>query len=211
MNLTKAQQTVLGGCFLFQSLDEKQRQVVFDSLQVQRFPRGELIYTHQHFQRSLGIVVEGEAAVLKESGTLLNLLRKGSCFGAAALFAPVDEYVTLIQARKACAVVFISGEALQQLFQQYPSMALSYIAFLSGRIQFLNRKIDSFTTVSAEEAVWSWLKEHADAQGCVMAEGGFARLARELSIGRATLYRSLAQLEQKGKIIKNGSQITILI
>ena len=88
-------------------------------------------------------------------------------------------------------------------------MALSYIAFLSGRIQFLNRKIDSFTTNSAEDAVWRWLTAHGDAEGVVMVEGGLARLARELSIGRATLYRSLTQLEADGRIVKDGARIMI--
>ena len=88
MNLTKAQQAVLNDCFLFQSLTEPERKSVFQTLAVQSFGRGESIYTQHEFRRSLGIILEGEAAVLKESNTLLNLLRPGSCFGAAALFAP---------------------------------------------------------------------------------------------------------------------------
>lgn len=209
MNLTKAQQAVLNDCFLFQSLTEPERKSVFQTLDVQSFGRGESIYTQHEFRRSLGIILEGEAAVLKESNTLLNLLRPGSCFGAAALFAPAKEYVTNIVARKTTKAVFLSDEELTRLFRAYPDMALSYIAFLSGRIQFLNRKIDSFTTNSAEDAVWRWLTAHGDAEGVVMVEGGLARLARELSIGRATLYRSLTQLETDGRIVKDGARIMI--
>ncbi len=209
MNLTKAQQAVLNDCFLFQSLTEPERKSVFQTLAVQSFGRGESIYTQHEFRRSLGIILEGEAAVLKESNTLLNLLRPGSCFGAAALFAPTKEYVTNIVARKTTKAVFFSDEELTRLFRAYPDMALSYITFLSGRIQFLNRKIDSFTTNSAEDAVWRWLTAHGDAEGIVMVEGGLARLARELSIGRATLYRSLTQLETDGRIVKDGARIMI--
>ena len=135
---------------------------------------------------------------------MLNLLTAGQCFGAAALFAPIAEYVTELQARKACRIVFISDQELTLLFQRYPQMALDYITFLSGRIQFLNQKIDSFTTPLAQEAVWNWLVAHANAQGCVTASGGLTRLAKELNIGRATLYRSLAHLEEKGYIVKPG-------
>ncbi len=209
MELTKSQYKVLSGCFLFKALDEMQKEEVFKKLIVQSFQKGEAIYTQHQFQRSLGIVLEGEAAVKKDKGTLLNILKEGSCFGAAALFAPAEEYVTLIVAYKACKVVFISGEELAQLFRKYPDMALDYIAFLSGRIQFLNQKIDSFTTPSAEEAVWQWILTHADQNGKAVANGGFARLARELSIGRATLYRCLTQLEMDGKIEKDGAQIMI--
>lgn len=209
MSLTKADQAVLDNCFLFQSLTEPERKNVFRTLTVQSFGKGEPIYTQQKFRRSLGIILEGEAAVLKESNTLLNLLRKGSCFGAAALFAPEKEYVTNIVARKATKVVFLSDEELTRLFRAYPDMALSYITFLSGRIRFLNRKIDSFTTNSAEDAVWRWLTVHGDEEGSVTVEGGYARLARELSIGRATLYRCLAQLETEGRIVKDGTRIML--
>ena len=112
-------------------------------------------------------------------------------------------------ARKATKAVFLSDQELTRLFRAYPDMALSYITFLSGRIQFLNRKIDSFTIGSAEAAVWRWLTSHGDGEGSVTVEGGFARLARELSIGRATLYRSLAQLEADGRIVKDGARIMI--
>ena len=209
MELTKSQNQVLGSCFLFKALGEQEREEVFGKLKIQSFRKGDPIYTQHHFQKSLGIVLEGEAAVKKDNGTLLNLLKAGSCFGAAALFAPAEEYVTSIVAHKSCKVVFISGGELTQLFKKYPDMALDYIAFLSDRIQFLNQKIDSFTTPSAEDAVWQWILAHADGSGKAIAAGGFARLARELSIGRATLYRCLTQLEQEGKITKDGAQILI--
>ena len=209
MELTKSQNRVLSSCFLFKALDEKEKAEVFEKLTVQSFQKGEAIYTQHQFQKSLGIVLEGEAAVKKDNGTLLNLLKEGGCFGAAALFAPAEEYVTSILAHKACKVVFISDGELAQLFRKYPDMALDYIAFLSGRIQFLNQKIDSFTTPSAEEAVWQWIQTHADETGKAVAVGGFARLARELSIGRATLYRCLTQLEEEGKIRKDGAEMWI--
>ena len=210
MNLTKADQAVLRDFFLFQSLTGEQQVPVFEELAAQSFPKGEMIYTQHHFKRSLGIVTAGEVAVLKGSGAMLNLLTAGQCLGAAALFAQIAEYVTELQARKACRIVFISDQELTLLFQRYPQMALDYITFLSGRIQFLNQKIDSFTTPSAQEAVWNWLVAHANAQGCVTASGGLTRLAKELNIGRATLYRSLAHLEEKGYIVKQGAQIMIL-
>lgn len=210
MNLTNAHRTILNHCFLFQSLSDDERQTIFQTLTADCFQKGEIIYSQHHFRHSLGILVEGAATVLKGNGTLLNLLEPGNCFGAAALFAPAEEYVTTVTARKVCRIVFLSSDKLTQLFEAHPNMALDYISFLSGRIQFLNRKIDSFTTPSAETAVWQWITFHADPTGIVRVDGGFARLAKELSIGRATLYRSLAQLEQEGRILKNGAEIRIM-
>lgn len=207
---SKSHEQVLAGCFLFRSLTSAQREAVYVRLRVEDFHKGQVIYSQHYFERSLGILLEGEAAVQKESGALLNLLQSGSCFGVAALFAPAEEYVTTITARKACKAAFISGETLAELFRQYPDMAMAYITFLSGRIQFLNQKIDSFAASSAEDAVYRWLLAHQDETGRVKVGGGFARLARELNIGRASLYRSLTQLEQAGRIVKHGAEIELL-
>lgn len=57
--------------------------------------------------------------------------------------------------------------------------------------------------------MWRWLTVHGDEEGSVTVEGGYARLARELSIGRATLYRCLAQLETEGRIVKDGTRIML--
>ena len=65
MELIKSQYKVLSGCFLFKALDEMQKEEVFKKLIVQSFQKGEAIYTQHQFQRSLGIVLEGEAAVKK--------------------------------------------------------------------------------------------------------------------------------------------------
>ena len=210
MKLTKSQREALQKSFLLRSLQSADCETFMENREITYFTRGEIIYSQEHFQKSLGILLEGEAAVQKESGTLLNLLKAGSCFGVAALFAETEKYVTTITARKNCSVLFISNEELINLFRTYPDMALDYIAFLSGRIQFLNQKIDSFTSARTEDAVWNWLLTHADDTNKVTVVGGFARLARELNMGRASLYRSLTQLEEAGRIKKEGAEIQLL-
>ena len=86
---------------------------------------------------------------------------------------------------------------------------MSYIAFLSQRIRFLNRKIDSFTAPSAREALLRHLLEiHRD--GAAEITGGYSQLARTLNIGRASLYRALDALEAEGCIRRDGKCITIL-
>ncbi|MGI5976986.1 MAG: Crp/Fnr family transcriptional regulator [Candidatus Limivicinus sp.] len=210
MELTAEYREVLRNFFLFRTLPEADFEKVLEVLELREFEKNQPIYTHHSFQNSLAVILSGEAAVYKDSGTLLNLLGPGCCFGAAALFAPAKEYVTTVTASKASVLAFLPGESLRLLLRQYPDMAMEYISFLSGRIQFLNRKIDSFTTDSAEDALWVWLKNRAGGSSVVTVSGGYSRLARELSMGRASLYRALSQLENEGKIVKNGAEITIL-
>ncbi len=209
MNIGQGQKNALLKCFLYAALPEEDRNAIFSSFSSHSFKKDEPIYTQHNFIKSLGIIMEGEAAVYNESGTLLNVLKPGNCFGAAALFSQTEEYVTSVIAKKKCIVLFISDGELKELFIKYPQTALSYLSFLSGRIQFLNRKIDAFTNPKIENAVWNWLLTQADDMGTVHVSMGYTALARTFSVGRASLYRALAELQNEGKIIKNGAEIQI--
>ena len=162
MKLTKSQRETVGKCFLLKDMTAEDRDRILDSLEAESFRGGETIYTPSEFKRALGIVAEGEVSVMNPGGAQLNVIPKGGCFGAAALFDESESdfaYVTTLIAHKACQVVFISDVQLQEWITRYPAMALNYIRFLSGRVRFLNRRIDSFTSPSSEEALIKYLKD----------------------------------------------------
>ncbi len=213
MKLTKSQRETVGNSFLLKDLALEDRDRILDSLEAESYRGGEPIYTPSEFKRALGIVAEGEVSVMKPGGAQLNVIPKGGCFGAAALFDDSETdfaYVTTLIAHKACQVVFISDEQLEAWIVRYPVMALGYIRFLSGRVRFLNRRIDSFTSPSSEEALIKYLKEKAGEDGQLQVTGGYARMARSLSMSRATLYRALSRLESDGLIRKDGNLIVIV-
>lgn len=197
-------------CFLFAGLPEEQVSRFWQLLDRQDFPREAVIYDEGHFRRAIGFVLSGKVAVLKPGGLLLNRLQPGDCFGAAAMFSPIAEYVTTIRAESACTIGFLDEGQLTAIFREAPQVAINYITFLSGRIQFLNRKIDSFTQSSTEQTLSHWLQSHAGAGGQVVVQGGLSQLARQLHMGRASLYRGLDAMESRGEIAREGNHITLL-
>ena len=209
MKLTKSERGLLEAFFLLRKLPPPEMQRLLDGLEAEAFAKGETIYSARRFRRSLGILLEGRAVVRKEGGPILRELGCGDCFGAAALFAPGEEYVTTVEAQSACRIVFLSDRQLEDLFRRWPDLAMDYIAFLAGRVRFLNEKIDSFTRPSAEEALCLWLWQHRGADKTVEVAEGYSRLARELNMGRASLYRCLSELEGQGLLTKEGSVIAI--
>lgn len=209
MKLDGKQKNIIENFFLFEAFPEKDMESVMALFRIESYEKAQPIYTQHSFIKSLGLVLGGEAAVYNESGTLLNILKPGSCFGAAALFSAADEYVTSVIAKKQTTVLFISDIQLRELFLKYPQTSISYISFLSSRIQFLNKKIDAFTSPNIENAVWNWLISHSDISGTVRISMGYAALARSLSVGRASLYRALTELQNTGKIVKKGAEIQI--
>ncbi|MEM1483969.1 Crp/Fnr family transcriptional regulator [Oscillospiraceae bacterium PP1C4] len=209
MRLTDKQRGIISDCFLFQKMDVQEKAQLLDKLTVVSFVPGQEIYTASCFQKSIGILTYGRAVVRKGREVELNTLYAGDCFGAAGLFHPTQEYVTTIVAKTTVEIVFISDKQLTDLFAQYPQTAINYIAFLSRRIYFLNHKIDSFTAPTTEAGLCMYLLENQQ-EGIVHISGGCSHLARQLNMGRASLYRSLDQLEKRGVIHRKEKTIVIL-
>ncbi len=205
--LTAKQRSVVAGSFLLEGVEPPED--FLRQLQPIRFQPGEEIYSAQRFRSAIAILLAGSAQVRGHSGVLMNLLGPGDCFGVAALFHPVEEYVTTVSARTAVSLVFITDKELMDLFRRCPQCAVNYISFLSRRICFLNRRIESFTAPSALAGLGLWLLEQ-EHEGEVKVLQGYTRLAQLLNIGRASLYRSLDLLVERGAITRQERTICIL-
>lgn len=208
MSLSPAQLELLSRCFLFAGIPPEEMGELTRDLSAESFPSGTVIYSRTRFRRAMGVVLEGKLSVLKGKDLLLNTLGPGGCFGVAALFCPAEDYVTTVRAKGAAAVVFLSDQWLVELFRRYPQTSVAYIAFLSQRIRFLNRKIDSFTAPTAQESLLRYLLDSAR-EGRVEVAGGYSQLARALNMGRASLYRALDSLEGEGRIRREGKVIRL--
>ena len=174
------------------------------------FRKDEIIYSPDHFEERIGLFLSGTAVAEKSKGTvILNTFEAGSCYGVATLFSQSKRYVTTIRAKSDCLVAFLSGESMIRLFREEPQISLNYIAFLASRIHFLNRKIDQFTAVSAEEKLTLWLLEQAERSNPFRMPVSYAKLAEMLDLGRSSLYRALDALEAEGLLKKDGKLLEI--
>ena len=203
MPLTPAQRELLSRCFLFEGLPPEGFGEVTGGLSAEVYPAGEVIYSPRRFRRAMGVVLEGRLAVLKGKELLLKTLGPGQCFGAAAIFCPAEDYVTTVQAREPSAVVFLSNQWLVELFGAYPQASVAYIAFLSQRIRFLNRKIDSFTAPSARETLYRHLLT-AEVDGRVEVAGGNCQGPRRLHLGGAAIYGGWVAVGGVGAFRREG-------
>ncbi|MBQ8599366.1 MAG: Crp/Fnr family transcriptional regulator [Oscillospiraceae bacterium] len=197
---------------VFQSVPLEVLQPLLEqNIQLRSFKKGEIIYSPNHFEESMGLFLTGTAVAEKSNGSvILNTFAPGSCFGVATLFSHSRRYVTTVKASSDCLVAFFSGEAMTRLFREEPQISLNYIGFLASRIHFLNRKIDQFTAVSAEEKLVLWLLEQAEQENPFQLSISYAKLADMLDLGRSSLYRALDALEACGILHKEGKLLTVL-
>lgn len=173
-----------------------------------RAERGTVIYDPHRFRRCLGLILRGRVQVSKED-LILSVLGRGEFFGAAALFNDREDYVTTLTARADCDLLLFPQELVEELLERCPAAARSYIGYLSGRIRFLNEKIEGLIAGSAERKLAQYLLGRARGE-TVELDGPATGLARQLHVSRASLYRAFDALEAAGAAEKRGRTVYIL-
>ena len=129
---------------------------------------------------------------------------------ALALFGGNDCYISEITAKTDLEVLFITEQELTVLFQKYPQTAINYIAFLSEKVRFLNKKLNVVSSSGAENTVLKYLVSIADKNGEIENFKNMSLISKTLGISRASLYRALSGLEQNGYIIKENNYIKVI-
>lgn len=202
-------------CFLFDGLrNEEIAELLSNIKTIQLFQKGEAVYRADSFEKALSLILDGELQVTgcsgNPKGTILNRLMPGDVCGVMAVYGDMDTFATEVTALKDSTVLLVSQEQLSRWFQAQPKIAENYIRFLTDRIRFLNQKIATYTDGQADNRVFRFLSEHCTEDGRVLWSGSFSDLARNLNIGRSSLYRSLDQLEAAKSIRREGKEIYLL-
>lgn len=171
--------------------------------------KGDHIYTPQDAKRALAMVLEGHVRVW-QGHVPMNDLLPGDVFGVAALFGTGEEYPSTVVAQSDCRILYIPQETVVRWMKEVPTVAENYVAFLSDRIRFLNRRLSTLTAGQSDGKLWRYLLAHRDENGVVTVTNGMSELAERLDMGRSSLYRSLDSLTQLGKIRRDRKKIIIL-
>ncbi len=174
------------------------------------FKKGESLLESD--ENRLGILLSGKATALptEEGKGALKTFFPGELFGAASVFCDGNcPPLSHIVAKTACRVLFISRQGVESLFLAEPNRAIEYIRFLSGRVEFLNRRISTFTSKETAVRVARYILKTADSDG-ICRKINFSALAKSLGISRASLYRAKNELVNLKAISVNGRDITVL-
>lgn len=197
-------------CFLFEGLSEadmmKLKSLLGDEITVSK---GTEIYKTNH----IGILCCGSATVSRigDGGKSVTMrsIGAGEIFGSASLFGNWKEGSSSIISERECRVIYISEADFKEIVSKFPDVCFNYIKFLTDRIRFLNRKVDTFSAGSTESRLYEFLLSLADNEGNIKTKLSMAELARRLKIGRSSLYRGIEALQEKGLVTKNDQTFKI--
>lgn len=184
------------------------KKVLAENSELISYGKDKEIFSRDNYRHAIGMVVKGQAQV-KKGKLFLSTHKSGDIFGAVTLFSDSNYYATQIVALTACKVVFISKDGISALMQNDVCFSRSYISYLSQRIYFLNSRIDSLTAGNIEDKLMQYIKDNAvdkDGKLC-FAVRSYGTLAANLDSGRASLYRAMDSLTEKGVISRDGKTI----
>ena len=199
----------LTACLLFKDTSEETIEKIVSDPRTrwQSFETGESLQTAEsRAEPTLTVLAEGTLSVYREK-VLLNEIKAPGIVGAAALFGDAKMYQTTVAAKKSVQALILTQEQVEELIAEDKGFALAYIKFLSDRIRFLNSRIASFTAGSAEAKLAGYLIKNSTDGVCRISR---TRLASELDMGRASLYRAIDSLAEKNLIATDGKNISVL-
>lgn len=209
---------IIHNAFLFKGVDSENlnHALLSENVFCRKYAGGDIIFSPQHFENSIGIIVSGSALVKKFSGersVVMSTLTAGSIFGAITLFGRFKKYATEITAQKRCTAVFFPQDIIKSLLSKDFKLTENFLEYLTERIYFLNKKIESFTSGSAATKLAMYLIDCAEqtptGYECKQAYS-MKQLAEVLSISRASLYRAFSALENEGLIKRDKNKIKVI-
>lgn len=199
---------VLKKTFLFSAVKEEDLfTLAADYCFEKTYKKGALVFSKLSEEKCIAVIIKGSAQV-KKAHIVVNTLKQGDMFGAAALYNNSKFFVNDIVAVSECKAVFIAKEGIDLLISKSPRFAKKYIEYLSDRIYFLNGKIDTYTSPTADDKLYVYLTSIAKNNVAVL-NMKMTELAKQLNISRASLYRAFDELTAQEKIEKNNRKIII--
>ncbi|MBE6718553.1 MAG: Crp/Fnr family transcriptional regulator [Ruminococcaceae bacterium] len=204
---------ILANTRLFLGAKKETLEYAYKSSDYRKCNKGECIFDSKTTPPSLFIILEGSASVYgtgKLKPVILNTLKRGRVFGMASLFGDTCG-ATKIIAKENCCFAVITQENVEKMLSSDIDFTKNYICFLSDKIRFLNKKIVFFTSGSTEKTVASYILSlpFNKTDSTVTLDINLSKLAQNLDIGRASLYRALDSLEENGFIEKQNNVIKI--
>lgn len=159
-------------------------------------------------KNSLAVLSSGKVRISKKSA-YLKTVTAPALFGIATLFDTDDSYISTIEAKSETEIFLVSEKFIETLIEKSPEFSKRFIKLLSEKIRYLNKRIDFYTSPSAEGKLHEYLEANASGDD-ESVEISMSRLSEILGIGRASLYRALTSLEEKEIIKKQGKKIILL-
>ncbi|MGI6123238.1 MAG: Crp/Fnr family transcriptional regulator [Acetivibrionales bacterium] len=208
-------------CELFNNIGEDELKPLLGCLKplFQCYPKNAIVVRNGERLDSLGIVLEGEASVYKESisgnRVLLKNIGIGEMFGEIAVFARQNEWPALVQAITPLTVCFISKNKIidqcENVCKWHNHLINNMLGLVSERALILSKKMEyiSIKTMRSKLSTYiyeQYLKRKTPTLTLPMNR---QQLADFLNVSRPSMSRELSRMRDEGIIDFHQSAVRI--
>ncbi len=214
--------TALLKCRLFENIESNEIETLLSCLKpvIQRYSKNSFVVKTGDRLDSLGIVIEGEASVFKESISGNRLLIKnigaGEMFGEIAAFAEQEEWPALVQAMTPLTICFISKDKIIgqccNACRWHNLMVTNMVSLISQRALMLSKKIEyiSIKTMRSKLCTYIYEQYMKNKSLTIMLPMNRLQLADFLNVSRPSMSRELSRMRDEGIIDFHLSTFKIL-
>ena len=200
--------------FLFRGIrdSELSRLLADNPPTVVSYKRGDLVYSSAD-ERLVGFVLSGECEIrrIKPDGSrvILNLICEKGSFGILSVFSK-EAFPAQIFALRNSRILYFNEAQIKHFVNSSLQISTNLINFLVGRVDFLNKKIATFSGTRVEDRLSAFLLCQSEEYSSLTFPFNCQKTAEEINAGRASVYRAIASLEEEGLIKLDNKKITIL-
>lgn len=168
---------------------------------------------------SVGIMLQGEAAVIKETAAgnriVIDLLEPGALCGAEVVFTKEPVWPNSVVAQKASKVLFVSRQKiLGQCYKvclRHRLIIENMLRIVSEKAMLLNKKVEYLTIKSMRGRIATFLLDHYRKTGRTIFTLTLNRneMAEFLHVSRPSMSREMGRMKEEGVIDFHLSTIRI--
>ncbi len=183
-----------------------------DRSRVRELDEGEALFRQGDKAFAIFEVERGRLRMVRNTtagrSVVLHTARTGELFAEAALFA-TTYHCDAVAAAPSRVRIYPKRELLAA-FRTDPALGERFMAVLARQIISLRASLEERNIRSARERVLHHVALHAGADGRTMpVEGTLLDLAAEIGLTPEALYRTLADLEKEGVVLRTTSGIML--
>lgn len=206
---------------LFKNISNKDLTSILECLNsiARSFYKGEFIFHAGDKAARVGIVLEGNAQVIKEDfngdKTIISDIEAGDLFAEAYACAQVDELPISVLAVKNCRILFISYKKIMTTCTSacafHRILIENMLSIVARKNIMLDQKIEHVTKRTTREKLISYLFSEMDKNKCGTFAIPFDRqqLADYLSVDRSAMCAELGKMKREGMIEYKKNRFTV--
>ncbi len=197
---------------IFHDISPSQLDIMLDCLKpkINTYNKNSYIAVEGEPYTGLGILLSGEAAIIKESASgsrvIMTVIGPGDLFGEMIAFSPRKHWPASVFAQSTCSVMFLSPEKIigecTHVCGGYKQLIKNMLVLLSTKALMLNQRVEYLAIKGMREKISIYLLE----QYKINQKNTFVlplkrnELADFLSVSRTALSRELGRMRDEGII-----------